>query len=113
LQFVTKMTIAGLLIGLLAGCVVAPPVTGDLKTARDACNRNYPVRIGNYLPHAHCVNAAIETYALSAARYPDQARSERRYPRRSIVAVSASRRAQHGRSRSACCCGRTRPRRRQ
>jgi hypothetical protein len=44
---------------------------GDLKSARDACNRNYPARIGNYLPHAHCVNAAIETYALSAARYPD------------------------------------------
>ena len=71
MQFTTKTAITGLLTGLLAGCVAAPPVTGDLKSARDACNRNYPARIGNYLPHAHCVNAAIETYALSAARYPD------------------------------------------
>jgi hypothetical protein len=73
-QFTTKTAITGLLTGLLAGCVAAPPVTGDLKSARDACNRNYPARIGNYLPHAHCVNAAIETYALPAARYPDLVR---------------------------------------
>jgi len=50
---------------------VAPPIGGDLKTARDACNLQYPMRVGNYLPHAHCVNAAIETYALPNARYPD------------------------------------------
>jgi len=29
------------------------------------------MRVGNYLSHAHCVNAAIETYALPSARYPD------------------------------------------
>jgi hypothetical protein len=72
LQFTTKMTTIGLAAGLLAGCVVPPlPVAGDLKTARDACNRQYPMRVGNYLPHAQCVNAAIETYAMPAARYPD------------------------------------------
>ena len=60
--------------GELAGCVVAPPIAGDLKTARDACNLQYPMRVGNYLPHAHCVNAAIETYALPNARYPDPIR---------------------------------------
>ena len=42
-----------------------------LQTARDGCNLQYPMRVGNYLPHAHCVNAAIETYALPNARYPD------------------------------------------
>jgi len=29
------------------------------------------MRVGNYLPHANCVNAAIESYALPGARYPD------------------------------------------
>ena len=29
------------------------------------------MRIGNYLPHANCVNAAIETYALAGTRHPD------------------------------------------
>ena len=71
MQFATKITIASLVTGCLAGCVVAPPIAGDLKTARDACNLQYPMRVGNYLSHAHCVNAAIETYALPSARYPD------------------------------------------
>jgi hypothetical protein len=35
------------------------------------CNRQYPLRVGNYLPHASCVNAAIEIYALPVARYAD------------------------------------------
>ena len=60
---------------LAAGCVVAPP-TGDLRSARDACHRDYPRRIGNYLPHAHCVNAAIEAYALPTARHPDLVRMQ-------------------------------------
>ena len=52
-------------------CCGALQVIGDLQTAREGCNHQYPMRIGNYLPHANCVNAAIETYALAGARYPD------------------------------------------
>src|SRR5437763_12360082 len=58
----------------LAGC--APQdfgalLPGDLQSARQACNEAYPPRVGNYLPHAHCVNAAVERYALPNARHPD------------------------------------------
>jgi hypothetical protein len=63
------------LCAAVAGCVVAPP-TGDLRSAREACHRDYPRRIGNYLPHAHCVNAAIEAYALPTARHPDLVRMQ-------------------------------------
>jgi hypothetical protein len=45
--------------------------SGDLATDRLACNTTYPPKIGNYLPHAECVNAAVERDALSRARYPD------------------------------------------
>ena len=69
----TKFTIISAICVLLAGCAL-PPLTGDLKSAREACNREYPRRIGNYLPHAHCVNAAIEAYALPTARHPDLVR---------------------------------------
>jgi hypothetical protein len=69
----TKITITVALCALAAGCVL-PPLTGDLKSAREACNRDYPRRIGNYLPHAHCVNAAIEAYALPVARHSDLVR---------------------------------------
>jgi hypothetical protein len=66
------MMIASLLAELLlGGCVAIPRVAGDLQSARRACNLDYPMRIGNYLPHAQCVNAAIEAYALPGARYPD------------------------------------------
>lgn len=61
-------------LGTIAGCVAAAPPFGDLRSAREACNRDYPARIGNYLPHARCVNAAIETYALPSARHPDLVR---------------------------------------
>src|SRR5437868_4258954 len=47
---------------VLAGCVPqygVAPLSGDLRGARLACNAEYPRRIGNYLPHAICVNAAI------------------------------------------------------
>jgi hypothetical protein len=72
MQFMSKLTMTIFVTVLLAGCVVAPPqVIGDLQTAREACNRQYPMRVGNYLPHAQCVNAAIETYAMAGARYPD------------------------------------------
>ncbi|MBV9016089.1 MAG: hypothetical protein JO213_22475 [Alphaproteobacteria bacterium] len=59
---------------ILAGCVAGAPPFGDLKSAREACNREYPARVGNYLPHARCVNAAIETYALSRTSHPDLVR---------------------------------------
>jgi hypothetical protein len=68
-----RITAIGALCALTAGCV-GPPLTGDLKSAREACHRDYPRRIGNYLPHAHCVNAAIEAYALPTARHPDLVR---------------------------------------
>src|SRR5438045_9395284 len=58
---------------LLASCVLPPP-TGDLRGAREDCTRQYPRRVGNYLPHARCVNAAIEAYALPTARHPDLVR---------------------------------------
>jgi hypothetical protein len=65
-----------LLCGLLAACTTrhaaAPP--GDLQDARLSCNRQYPQQIGSYLPHAQCVNAAVETYAVPTARYPDLVR---------------------------------------
>lgn len=66
-----KLAVVVLTTALLVGCVVAPGMQGDLKTARAACNDQYPARIGNYLPHAQCVNSAIETYALPAARHAD------------------------------------------
>ena len=61
---------------LLGGCAVQQfgPPPGDLRSARLACNAQYPHRTGNFLPHALCVNAAIEQYALPTARYPDLVR---------------------------------------
>jgi hypothetical protein len=64
------LSMAGVLV---AGCgpqfFAGPP--GDLQSARQACNDAYPRRIGTYLPHARCVNAAIETYAIPGSRNPD------------------------------------------
>jgi hypothetical protein len=72
----------GLLCGGLAACALPlegppigypPPVAraGNLHGARLACNNAYPARIGNYVPHANCVNAAVERFAPATARYPD------------------------------------------
>ena len=65
----------GAVCALLSACVppygAGPFGAGDLQSARQACNQAYPRQIGNYLPHAHCVNAAVEAHALPAARYPD------------------------------------------
>jgi hypothetical protein len=74
MRLTTRFAATIALPALLAGCIVGPPLTGDLKSAREACNREYPRHIGSYLPHARCVNAAIETYALPAARHPDLVR---------------------------------------
>jgi hypothetical protein len=73
----------------LAACTVASPaptlpsdpsfstqaaLSGQLVADRSACNTAYPPKIGNYLPHAECVNAAVEHDALPNARYPDLVR---------------------------------------
>jgi hypothetical protein len=72
----------GLLCGGLAACAVPSPfpvpelgtAPGDLVADREACNRQYPPHIGNYLPHAQCVNAAVDRDAIPFARYPDLVR---------------------------------------
>jgi len=69
----------GLLCSGLAACSVPSPFAvpslpnppGDLSADRQACNQQYPPRLGNYLPHAQCVNAAVERDAIPLARYPD------------------------------------------
>ena len=71
MQSTINLTLASVAAGLLAGRVAAPPIAGDLQTAREACNRQYPMRVANYLPHANCVNAAVEAYALPSAKHPD------------------------------------------
>jgi len=60
----------------LAACVgeLSPPSGDALAAARQACNQQYPRRIGNYLPHAVCVNDAIERLAIPTARYRDLVR---------------------------------------
>jgi len=70
MRLTIKAAAIPVLCSLLTGCAFGP-LGGDLQSAREACNREHPRRIGNYLPHADCVNAAVERYALPAARYPD------------------------------------------
>ena len=71
-RLVMKVAAISMLCALVVGCVPAPaPLSGDLRSAREDCNRQYPRRIGNYLPHAQCVNEAVERYALPAASHPD------------------------------------------
>jgi hypothetical protein len=57
--------------GMVPG-VPSPP--GNLAADREACNKQFPERIGNYVPHAQCVNAAIERDSIPFARYPDLVR---------------------------------------
>jgi hypothetical protein len=70
MRLTTNVAVIGTFGALLAGCAFGP-LGGDLQSAREACNRAYPPRIGNYLLHADCVNAAVERYALPTARHPD------------------------------------------
>ncbi len=70
MRLTIKVSGISALCAVLAGCAFGP-FAGDLQSAREACNREYPPRIGSYLPHADCVNAAVERYALPTARYPD------------------------------------------
>ena len=60
----------------LAACagVRSPPPHETLGTARQAGNQQHPRGIGDYLPHAVCVNEAIERLAAPVARYPDLVR---------------------------------------
>jgi hypothetical protein len=75
------LTMAMLCAGL-AGCAVPSPFPaptlgeppGNLAADRQACNRQFPERAGNYLPHAQCVNAAVERDAIPTARHPDLVR---------------------------------------
>ena len=82
----------GLLCTGLAACAITPPApisptasvslakplqaasSVDLVAGRQACNTAYPPKIGNYLPHTECVNAAVERYAIPYALYPDLVR---------------------------------------
>ena len=65
-----KLAAISILCALVVGCVLAP-LPGDLRSAREACNRQYPRRVGSYFPHAQFVNAAVERYALPTASHPD------------------------------------------
>ena len=74
MRFSIKIAGLGAASALLAAC--APQygtgsTGGDLQSARAACNEAYPKRVGNYLPHARCVNAAVEAYAVPGAKNPD------------------------------------------
>jgi hypothetical protein len=74
----------GLICVGLGGCEVPSPFQGmvpgipsppgNLAADREACNEQFPPRVGNYLPHAQCVNAAVERDAIPFARYPDLVR---------------------------------------
>jgi hypothetical protein len=85
-----RILAVALLCGALGACAL-PPMGGpppraayqplpaavrhdDLKAARQACNTTYPAQVGNYLPHANCVNEAVERYGVKTARYPDLVR---------------------------------------
>ncbi len=77
-----RLLAIGLFCGGLAACAVPSPfpipslgtAPGNLVVDRETCNRQYPPRIGNYLPHAQCVNAVVESDAIPFARYPDLVR---------------------------------------
>lgn len=76
-----KLAIGLLCVGL-ASCAMPMPPPGDLSADRRACNNAYPPRVGNYLPHAECVNAAVERDAIPFARYPDLVRLQEQLRRK-------------------------------
>jgi hypothetical protein len=77
-----RLLAIGLLCSGLAACAipspfaipVIPSAPGDLTADRKACNQSYPPQPGNYLPHAQCVNAAVEHDAIPYSRHPDLVR---------------------------------------
>jgi hypothetical protein len=68
-----RIGVIGAISVALVGCVAGPSASSgeDLGTAGQACNQQYPRRIGNYPPHAAGVNDAAERLAIPTARYPD------------------------------------------
>jgi hypothetical protein len=76
-----KLAIGLLCVGLVS-CAMPMPPPGDLSADRRACNNAYPPRVGNYLPHAECVNAAVERDAIPFARYPDLVRLQEQLRRK-------------------------------
>jgi hypothetical protein len=81
-----RLLTVGLMCGALAACEAPSPFAvpglpdapGNLAAEREACNKQFPPHIGNYLPHAECVNAAVERDAIPFARYPDLVRLQER-----------------------------------
>lgn len=81
-----RLLTIGVVCGALAACAApspfAPPALpgppGNLSADRADCTRQYPERIGNFLPHAQCVNMAVERDAIPFARYPDLVRLQER-----------------------------------
>ena len=71
-----RLLAAALAGAMLAGCGLQPvgAPEADLAAARHVCDAQYPRRIGNYLRHALCFNAAVERHAIPTARYPDLVR---------------------------------------
>jgi hypothetical protein len=77
-----RLLTTGLVCGALAACEIPSPFPhpdlpsgpGALAADRAVCNKDYPPHIGNYLPHAQCVNAAVERDAIPFSRYPDLVR---------------------------------------
>jgi hypothetical protein len=65
-----KFVATSILYALVVSCVSAP-LPGDMRSAREACNREHPRRVGSYLPHAQYVNAAVDHYALPTPSNPD------------------------------------------
>ncbi len=75
-----RVAVVGLVLAGLFACAMPAfgPEVRTLAAARQACNRQYPRRVGLYLPHAQCVNAAVEQFAIPTARYPDLVRLQER-----------------------------------
>lgn len=93
-----RLLAVGLLCGALGACMgpmgpplgrtsygtywppqAAPTATRDnLQTARQACNKTYPPKVGNYAAHADCVNEAVERYAVQDSRHSDLVRLQER-----------------------------------
>jgi len=77
-----KFAIFLLCAGLLS-CATPLPPTGDLRLDRQSCDKAHPPQVGNYVAHAKCVNAAMETDAIPRARYPDLIRLQEQFRLRS------------------------------
>ena len=89
----------GLVCATLAGCELPNPFQsmvptvpnppGNLAFDRAACTKQYPPQIGNYVPHAQCVNAAVERDAIPFARYPELVRLQEQLRLKYSTAIDA------------------------